>query len=221
MNSCEVMKELLVGLIYEDLGPEDRQRVEEHLRGCDRCRREREALERVVRVLAEQAPPVPDISPGRITVLPARVPRAPLWAAAASLFLAALLAVFALGEATLSAGREGFSLSFARGGAEEEMILEAMRREAQETALAAVDRRLAQQRSPEILFEEVDRNLALWEQGFTRRLDDRRSRWEAQQREDLHRVLAQGEELQRDAARTRSLLEYTLLASKAPRLVEQ
>ena len=36
--SCDQSKELLVGLLYEELNPEDRHRISEHVASCRECR---------------------------------------------------------------------------------------------------------------------------------------------------------------------------------------
>jgi hypothetical protein len=54
-------KEQLVSYLYEDLNDMDRAKVEMHLRACEPCRQELEALRGVRVDLATWAPPLPDL----------------------------------------------------------------------------------------------------------------------------------------------------------------
>jgi hypothetical protein len=54
-------KELLVSYLYEDLNDMDRAKVEMHLRTCEPCRDELDALRGVRVDLATWAPPLPDL----------------------------------------------------------------------------------------------------------------------------------------------------------------
>lgn len=208
------MKTLLVSLLYGEIEPAERVELERHLEGCAECREELASLEQVRALLAEKEPLVPELPARTVTVLPARVPRAPLWAAAASLLLAGALAVFAFSEATLSSGPEGFRLSFAGEpatatavpvaepavdqGELRALVLAEARREARRTVQAALD-------------ERESRDLAHVEEALLTTLEDRQSSWESRQREDL----------QKQARWTQSVVEYALLSSESPRLVEK
>lgn len=219
MLPCDAMKELLVGMIYDELDPVDRERAEEHLRTCVPCREELEALRGVSSVLTEQGPVVPDLPAPTVTVLPARVPRAPLWAAAAAILVAAFLSTFALSQATLQVDTDGWTVAFGPPPQEDQVLtdlLEMTRREATLAAQATFDERFARMDRGQA-FMPSDPALNQWQEQMVRRIDD----WQRQQRADLHQVRQQNQNLQRETARTRDLVEYTLLASEAPRLVGQ
>jgi anti-sigma factor RsiW len=213
------MKELLVGMLYDELDPADRGRLEEHLRACPACREELEALRGISQVLKEQGPVVPDLPAPTVTVLPARVPRAPLWAAAAAILVAALLTTFALSQATLQVDPEGWTVAFGSPPQEDQSLtdlLEMTRREATLAAQATFDERfgrMGQGRASAPAGQALDQ----WQEQMVRRLDD----WQRQHRADLHQVRLQNQDLLRRTERTQELVEYTLLASEAPRLVGQ
>jgi hypothetical protein len=94
-------KELLVSSLYEDLNDMDRAKVEMHLRTCEPCREELQALRGVRIDLAAWAPPLPDL--GFRIVRDAKPAVKPSWrswwtpaaglAAAATLVLAAALSI--------------------------------------------------------------------------------------------------------------------------------
>jgi hypothetical protein len=57
----QASKDLLVSYLYDDLNDMDRAKVEMHLRACDECRAELNALHGVRVDLASWAPPLPDL----------------------------------------------------------------------------------------------------------------------------------------------------------------
>ncbi|HEX4567713.1 MAG TPA: zf-HC2 domain-containing protein [Vicinamibacterales bacterium] len=57
----QASKDLLVSYLYDDLNDMDRAKVEMHLRACDECRTELNALRSVRVDLASWAPPLPDL----------------------------------------------------------------------------------------------------------------------------------------------------------------
>src|SRR5215831_9506967 len=56
-----VYKDLLVAFLYDDVNDMDRAKVEMHLRACEECRTELNALRSVRVDLAAWAPPLPDL----------------------------------------------------------------------------------------------------------------------------------------------------------------
>jgi hypothetical protein len=93
--------ELIVGYLYDELTPAERQRFERHLAACEPCRIEATALRETRSSLAAWAPPAPDLgfeivqrpAPGRRRLSAFRP--SPAWglAAAAVLVLAAASAI--------------------------------------------------------------------------------------------------------------------------------
>jgi len=93
-------KEQLVSYLYEDLNDMDYAKVEMHLRTCDVCRQELDALRGVRVDLAAWAPPLPDLG---FRIVREMKPAKPSWrawwtpaaglAAAATLVLAAALSI--------------------------------------------------------------------------------------------------------------------------------
>jgi anti-sigma factor RsiW len=207
--TCDRMKDTVLDLLYGELEPRAREEAEEHLRTCPDCREEVESLRRVRRVLDEGRPTVPEAPPIQVA-LPPRVARGPLWAAAAAFLLAALLSVLALGRATMSWDESGFSLAFGAASGAEDALLEAARSEAQAAARRVVDDRLASHTGfgPE-LDERDDR--------LYRQISDRQARWEEEREQNLERYL---QDVRQETRRARSLMEYTLLASQAPQVLE-
>ena len=57
----QVYKDLLVSYLYEDINDMDRAKVEMHLRACEECRTELNALRSVRVDLGSWAPPLPDL----------------------------------------------------------------------------------------------------------------------------------------------------------------
>ena len=57
--SCNQWKELLIGLLYDELSPEDRQRVSDHLASCPRCTGTLDRLDEARALLRETEPAVP------------------------------------------------------------------------------------------------------------------------------------------------------------------
>jgi Putative zinc-finger len=57
----QASKDLLVSYLYDDINDMDRAKVEMHLRACDECRSELNALRGVRVDLASWAPPLPDL----------------------------------------------------------------------------------------------------------------------------------------------------------------
>jgi anti-sigma factor RsiW len=86
--SCERNKELLVGLLYDELTVEEREQVSEHLASCTRCSGALDRLAEARDLLRESQPGVPPAP--RVLVL---TPPRRRWAlrVAAGFFLAALL----------------------------------------------------------------------------------------------------------------------------------
>ncbi len=67
-------RERLVGVLYDDASPEERERVEQHLASCDPCRRELEELHDVRNQLLVWSPPADGID---LAVVPAHQARGP------------------------------------------------------------------------------------------------------------------------------------------------
>jgi hypothetical protein len=59
---CKEVSALLIEFAENSLGLQERGRVEEHLRECDRCRKELEEIESLYRLLAEESVPAPEES---------------------------------------------------------------------------------------------------------------------------------------------------------------
>ena len=110
-------KEQLVSYLYEDLADGDRATFERHLRGCDDCRGELNALRGVRADLISWAPPQPDFG-FRVVREPKIVPMAPRsWRAwytpAAGLAAAAVLvlaAASAIARVEVRSGPDGFTV---------------------------------------------------------------------------------------------------------------
>ena len=110
----QVYKDLLVSYLYDDVNDMDRAKVEMHLRACEECRTELNALRGVRVDLATWAPPLPDL--GFRIVRDAKVggtswrswwiPAAGL-AAAATLVLAAALSI---AHVEVHSGPDGFTV---------------------------------------------------------------------------------------------------------------
>ena len=64
MHPCDDMRDDLLGYVYDELDPERRAAVEEHLRACEGCRQERELLANVTRLLADGATVADYVAPG-------------------------------------------------------------------------------------------------------------------------------------------------------------
>ncbi len=115
--NCRQVRRLLALHVGRDLPPEEAARVEDHLRGCEACERERERYDRSRRVLfrlrGEARGPAPDLWPAireRLPAPPSPSRRLPLRAAAAlalagALGLGAILALSSPGGAGASRPR--------------------------------------------------------------------------------------------------------------------
>src|SRR5215471_3452119 len=57
----QVYKDLLVSYLYDDINDMDRAKVDMHLRACEECRTELDALRDVRVDLGSWAPPLPDL----------------------------------------------------------------------------------------------------------------------------------------------------------------
>ena len=113
----QVYKDLLVSYLYDDINDMDRAKVDMHLRACEECRTEFNALRSVRVDLGSWAPPLPDL--GFRIVREAKVAQAKTaswrsWltpaaglAAAATLVLAAALS---LARIEIHDGPDGFSV---------------------------------------------------------------------------------------------------------------
>jgi hypothetical protein len=119
----QVYKDLLVSYLYDDINDMDRAKVDMHLRACDECRTELNALRSVRVDLGSWAPPLPDLG-FRIVrdakhlatedATPAAKPSWRSWltpavglAAAATLVLAAALS---LAHLEIHSGPDGFTV---------------------------------------------------------------------------------------------------------------
>src|SRR5689334_23097851 len=108
-------KDLLVAYLYDDINDMDRAKVDMHLRACDECRNELNALRGVRVDLGTWTPPLPDL--GFRIVRDAKPASAPSWrawltpaaglAAAATLVLAAALS---LAHIEIHNGPDGFTV---------------------------------------------------------------------------------------------------------------
>jgi hypothetical protein len=119
----QASKDLLVSYLYDDLGDMDRAKIEMHLRACDECRTELNALRGVRVDLASWAPPLPDLGfrmvrdAKHLADQDARPAPKPAWrswltpaaglAAAATLVLAAALS---LAHIEIHNGPDGFTV---------------------------------------------------------------------------------------------------------------
>jgi len=119
----QASKDLLVSYLYDDLNDMDRAKVDMHLRACDECRTELNALRGVRVDLASWAPPLPDLGfrivrdAKRLADQDARPAPRPSWrswltpaaglAAAATLVLAAALS---LAHIEIHNGPDGFTV---------------------------------------------------------------------------------------------------------------
>jgi hypothetical protein len=64
--NCTRARALLAALVYGDLPPAETAAVEQHLAGCDSCRRERQALQEVRRLLDATPPPAVQVDVRRL-----------------------------------------------------------------------------------------------------------------------------------------------------------
>jgi hypothetical protein len=87
--------ELLVSHLYDDLSDRDRAALELHLRSCDACREELEALRSVRVDLSTWAPPLPELGFRIVSKRPARHAWRAWWTPAAGLAAAAILVLAA------------------------------------------------------------------------------------------------------------------------------
>jgi len=111
----QVYKDLLVSYLYDDVNDMDRAKVEMHLRACEECRAELNALRGVRVDLATWAPPLPDLGFRMVRDVKPRgkaswrawwTPAAGL-AAAATLVLASALSI---AHVEVHSGADGFTV---------------------------------------------------------------------------------------------------------------
>lgn len=206
---CYDLEPVLAGWLYREISPAEEETLKRHLERCESCRGQIERLERVRTLLREARPDVP--AAPRILLLRPR--RAPVWAVAAALAGAAVLAsasAFLAGRASLQSP----AASTARTD-----------------PAAPVPRPVAARQgepSGDVLPAHQVRDLvaevAVTQQDLDRRLAQLERRLQRQREADLRAVFEEiaGLEQRTSAriARTRDALRYVALASN-PAISEQ